>query len=287
MPFLLTRGAKNLILEVQRWQYFLRRQGVDQVGNIDGDFGINTELATKFFQVKAGLPPSGKLDGKTLTKAQAMGYTVVSNDHYEKLAKNGGPPHPQTLQSPSNKSREKNFGCFRFIQLPLAQRPDKESIVIKGSCDGSVADWTAANIVTFDMPQLRFAVGYHGKFRCHKAAEPVFRKLFTAWEEADLLHLVISYAGCFVPRYKRGQAPSGTGGQGSKSSKDVSALSNHSFGSAFDINASQNGIDSPPANWDAKGCVKELVPIANRHNVYWGGHFTSPVDGMHFEIANL
>lgn len=287
MPFLLARGAKNVIPEVQRWQYFLRRQGVDQVGNIDGDFGMNTELATKIFQLKAGLPLSGKLDERTLTVAQTMAYTVLPDDHYEKLAAADGPPHPHDLQSPSDKSREKNFGCFKFIQLPAANRPDDESIVIKGSCDSSVADWAMANIVTFDMPQLRFAVGYYGKFRCHAAAEPVFRKVFADWQAADLLHLVISYAGCFVPRYKRGQAPPNAGGHGAKLSSAVSTLSNHSFGSAFDINAAENGFNSKPAHWQAKGCVMELVPVANRHGVYWGGHFSKPLDGMHFEIASI
>jgi hypothetical protein len=35
-----------------------------------------------------------------------------------------------------------------------------------------------------------------------------------------------------------------------------------------------------------KGCVRELVPIANEFGFYWGGHF-SRMDGMHFEIAKL
>jgi len=136
MAFFLSRGAKNVVTEVQRWQYFLRRQGLDQVGAIDGDFGRNTEVATKFFQVKAGLSPSGKIDDKTLTRAQAMGYSVVPDDYYEKLAAKGGPAKPENLQSPSANSREKDFGCFKFSQLPLAQRPRAEAIVIKRSCDG-------------------------------------------------------------------------------------------------------------------------------------------------------
>jgi hypothetical protein len=36
--------------------------------------------------------------------------------------------------------------------------------------------------------------------------------------------------------------------------------------------------------------VRELVPIANQHGFYWGGHFrynkhTDQSDGMHFEWA--
>ena len=54
MPFFLKRGGNNISLEVQRWQYFLLRQNILQVGRIDGQFGQKTEVATKFFQVQRG-----------------------------------------------------------------------------------------------------------------------------------------------------------------------------------------------------------------------------------------
>jgi hypothetical protein len=237
--------------------------------------------------VKSGITASGKLDEKTLQKAQALGYTIVGDDHYRKLAAGGGPARPLDLSSPSSATRDRDFGCFKFTLLPLASRHDREAIVIKGSCDGTTGDWTAAKIVSIPIPQLRFASGYTGEFRCHAAAEPVFRALFISWEEADLLHLVISYSGCFVPRYMRGIDALPDTGHGAKLSRDVGQLSNHAFGSAFDINVAQNPFRGTPADWGMKGCVKELVPIANRHKVYWGGHFPTRVDGMHFEIAAL
>lgn len=46
MPFRLSRGGPNVIAEVQRWQYFLLRIGINQAGSIDGDFGLKTETAT-------------------------------------------------------------------------------------------------------------------------------------------------------------------------------------------------------------------------------------------------
>src|SRR5262245_52902142 len=55
MPFFLKRGGNNVPLEVQRWQYFLRKQNISQVGRIDGQFGLKTENATKFFQVQHGI----------------------------------------------------------------------------------------------------------------------------------------------------------------------------------------------------------------------------------------
>jgi hypothetical protein len=76
---------------------------------------------------------------------------------------------------------------------------------------------------------------------------PILTALFEQWKKDDLLHLILSYEGCFVARSKRNQAPFGTGGQGLKRSSDTSALSNHSFGSAFDISFVDNHLGQVPA----------------------------------------
>jgi intein/homing endonuclease len=60
----------------------------------------------------------------------------------------------------------------------------------------------------------------------------------------------------------------------------------NSWGTAFDINVAQNGLNKVPALIGEKGCIRELVPIANECGFYWGGHFTRK-DGMHFEIAKI
>lgn len=218
-----------------------------------------------------------------------MGYTVLPDDHYEQLKQAGGPARPDAavLKSPDAATRDRLFGCFKFVQLDGRFRDRPERIVIRGSCDGQVSDWASANIVTVEMPQLKFAEGYHGRFRCHKAAETPFRRMFEAWEKADLLHLIIGYAGAFDPRYIKGGSP-GDHAHGEKASRDVGALSNHAFGSAFDINVPENWIGEVPAAYGAKGCVRELVKIANDHKIYWGGHFRGDrIDGMHFEIAAI
>ena len=49
-------------------------------------------------------------------------------------------------------------------------------------------------------------------------------------------------------------------------------LSNHAFGSAFDINEKYNSLGSRPTLVGEKGSLRELVPIANRWGFYWGGH---------------
>jgi hypothetical protein len=42
-----------------------------------------------------------------------------------------------------------------------------------------------------------------------------------------------------------------------------------------------------PALKGELGSVRELVPLANRHGFYWGGHFRGRPDGMHFEAARI
>jgi hypothetical protein len=87
MPFLLSRGGKNIPAEVQRWQYFLLKKGFPQTGKIDGDFGEKTEKATRFFQVAQGLKASGSLDKATLDAARALGYTVLPDNYYKNRSK--------------------------------------------------------------------------------------------------------------------------------------------------------------------------------------------------------
>jgi hypothetical protein len=224
------------------------------------------------------------LDDPTLQRATANGYTVVPDDYYDIRSGTAFPVMPANLTSPSNDSRNDLFTCFNFLQHSRPPRPDAEAIIIKDACDGSAGDWVAAKIIEVDLPQLRFARGYHGRFRCHAKAVGHFRRLFEAWETADLLHLIISYDGCFVPRYIRKRAPHPTKGHPAKSSREVSALSNHSFGSAFDINFTDNQLGEVPALCGQRGSVRELVEAANAEGVFWGGHFAR-LDGMHFEIS--
>jgi len=64
-------------------------------------------------------------------------------------------------------------------------------------------------------------------------------------------------------------------------------ISNHAFGSAFDINVAYNPLGAEPVYPGQKGCVFDLVPLAHEHGFYWGGHFRNRRDGMHFEIAEI
>lgn len=283
--FTLARGSINVAAEVQRWQFFLRRMGISQVGNIDADFGMKTETGTKMFQGQHGLSPTGKVTSGTLLKAQTLGYTILPDDYYAQRAGPSFPPAPTNLASPSNQFRNDKFTCFKFLQRAKAQRIDPDEVVIKGNCSDTEPDWTHAHIVELSIPQMRFVVGFSGSMTCHSVAAPIWTALFKKWEQDDLLHLIMTYQGCFNPRYKRDASPSASG-HGILKSVDVSALSNHAFGSAFDVNDDQNTFGGVPAFCGKKGSVRELVASANALGVYWGGHFGKQ-DGMHFEVAKL
>jgi hypothetical protein len=283
MPFLLSRGGKNIPAEVQRWQYFLRRKGFAQTGNIDGEFGEKTETATKYFQVSNGLKTSGSLDSATLAAAAPLGYTVVPDDYYKVRAGPNWPPKPKGAKSPTNAWRNDQFKCFEFHQLARKFRPDAETIIIDGSCDGKFDDWVKQYIVEIDIPQLHLAAAYRGYVRCHRFAADHFKALFGAWETANLLHLIVRYEGCFVPRYKRHQSP-GDAAQPDRRSADVDQLSNHSFGSALDMNYAQNQFPDQPALCGDFGSTRELVEAAAALGFYWGGYFQ---DGNHFELARI
>jgi hypothetical protein len=288
VPFLLEQGGNNLSLEVQRWQYFLRKQGFVEVGKVDGSFGIVTARATMAFQHDHGLAHTGKLDAATADVARAEGYVVVPDDFYDDKRAPGFPPRPIDLKAPTSAWRTNALGCFRFIQKPAAFRDRPERIVVKGSCDGSVADWESANIVRSAVPQL---IGVHGApaegvIRCHRLAAARIRELFQRWADDQLMHLVICWAGAYDPRYIKGKAP-GPQAHAEKASKDVPSLSNHAFGAAFDINATDNWIGKVPALLPRRGAVRQLVAQANAAGFFWGGHFQNRKDGMHFELARL
>ncbi|MCP4381743.1 MAG: hypothetical protein GY798_10080 [Hyphomicrobiales bacterium] len=285
--FKLSRSGSNVPAEVQRWQYFLRTQGISQVGPVDSQFGGNTEVGTKIFQIQSGLNAHGRVDEATLDAASALEFRILNSNYYADRSSLSWPNESTNLRSPSNAWRNRLFVCFEFLQKRRGQRPDEESIVIKGSCDDSVADWEDAFIVNLRDDRLQFAVGYPGYIRCHRKAAPKIQSLLDVWEQESLLHLAINYAGCFVPRYMRGKAPHRLRGHRRKKSKDVSTLSNHSFGSAFDISTTWNWLGDTPAQCGQKGSVRELVESANAAGFYWGGHYSSRKDGMHFELTKL
>ena len=79
-----------------------------------------------------------------------------------------------------------------------------------------------------------------------------------------MLELVLTWDGSFVRRFIR---------------CSTTNLSNHAFGSAFDINAAFNRFGAQPAFPGDQGSLFDLVPIAHQHGFYWGGTLRNAVMG--------
>lgn len=261
---ILRRGSRGD--DVARWQHFLRGQDFDAVFHLveaDGVFGETTEKATKAFQQHHGMTPDGVVGNRTWGKAMEQGLDLIHDPDEDEAGPNW-PPHPKNLQPlVSNDERMQLFGRFEFVSDPKPDNPEAIRIT-----DG----WERDNIVRIEIPQLKGISNapQSGHARFHAKVADQAAALFKAWQEEGLVVRLLTWGGAYVSRYVRG-------------SRQI--LSNHAFGSAFDINVSWNRLGSRPALRGEQGSVRELVSLANQHGFYWGGHYTSRPDGMHFELA--
>lgn len=250
--------------QVKIWQLFLIGQELLR-GFADGMFGPKTDSATRQFQEKYNLIADGIVGQLTYAKAMTMGFPVVEDlpinkDNVEDYYWN--PPLPNFKPLVSNAERQNIFGIFKY-----RINSDNQNITI---IDG----WQKNNIIGVTIKQLSGISGAtkNGFVYFHRMAAKQLQDLFNEWEKAGLISLVLSWQGSFVPRLVR-------------SSKNV--LSNHAFGSAFDINLAWNQLGAMPAKVGENGSVKKLVPLANKFGFYWGGHYSNRQDGMHFEVSKI
>jgi len=244
---------------VERWQQFLIGQGYNP-GPADAIYGRKTKEATIKFQRNNRLKADGIVGKNTRTVAEKKGFVSYEKDHEKEVFL---PDRPDFHCLHTNAQREELFGSFDFKHTPTDRNPEKIEIL---------GDWEEKNIVMVELPELAKATdGKYTRMRFHRLGENQLRGLWFAWDQAGLLDRVLSYEGAFYPRYVRGSR---------------STLSNHSFGTAFDINAKWNHLGKVPAKQDQKGSVVEVVSLANEWGFFWGGHFAR-MDGMHFELAKL
>jgi len=245
---------------VKTWQHVLITDGLDLTPfGADAQFGKATESATKSWQLEEGLVPDGIVGPKT--------WEVASSDRPKQdsvrrriFSPTDYPKHPKFAPVlPSQ--RDEAFGTLEYVPVPVPG--NLESIRITNGWE--------SNIEMVTIPQLAGVPGMpgHGKVSFHKDYSKQLVELFKAWEQARLVHLLCSWAGSWAPRFIRGSRRT---------------LSNHAYGTAFDINAPWNPLGSAPKAANEKGTVFPLVPIANKLGWYWGGHYSRP-DGMHFEVA--
>ena len=256
---ILRRGGEGD--EVRRWQRFLIGQSLLRSA-ADGVFGPVTERATRAFQRRAKIDVDGMVGPMTYAAALQRGFDPGFTDPHG--GEDGGdwPPRPDFPPLVANADRAAVFGEFRYEPIG----PDTDDIQILGG-------WQKANIQPVTVPQLVGVKGAPatGRIWVHKLVIEQVRALFQAWDGAGLTDLILTWDGSFVPRFVRGSR---------------TTLSNHAWGTAFDVNYPWNRLGTVPAMRGDKGSVRDLVPVAADHGFYWGGHF-SRRDGMHFEVAKL
>lgn len=271
--------------DVNLWQGYISRNGF-ALGRVDGDFGQRTHNATVAFQRRFRLYPDGIVGPRTLRIARENGFRPptsqiprpprprvpnpnqppppIRNNPNIPPNSNSYPPRPAGLPAPTLRNAQNLFGTFAYRANPSTYNGRGITIT-----DG----WEARNLVTVNIPQLRgipiYGTAGRGNMRCHRLVSGQMQRLFQAWEDAGLIHLLHTYSGSFTPRFIGG----------------TTTLSNHAFGAAFDINEEWNGQPRTPAATGARGSVRELVPIANDLGFYWGGHYSRRPDGMHFEVV--
>lgn len=246
---------------VKNWQYFLIGQGFYR-DNADGKFGLMTKAASIEFQKAHNLQPDGVIGNKSFGVAMQLGFEGVEDIRRDKSGADW-PAKPSFTPLSGNAARQRIFGTFTFVPAPVAGNPENIRIT---------NNWVQQNIVTVTIPQLKAVTG-NDAVQFHRLGADQLVKLWKDWQAADLLHHVNTYHGSYVARFVRGRAAQGL-------------LSNHAFGSAFDINYAWNKLGVVPALAGQKGSVRELVAIAHENGFYWGGHFDR-LDGMHFDIAKI
>lgn len=249
--------------DVRAWQNFLLGQGFYWL-EVDGRFDEGTRDATKSFQGSVpGLDCDGVVGNATYAAAMALGLMVLPDHDDASLSGPNWPARPDALKPLTASQRGQLFGSFSYKPAPQPGNPEAVQ---------PDAGWAAANIVAVTVPQLKGVKGAPHDLRVafHKRGARRLEALFRAWEAAGLSALVLTWGGSYAPRFVRGSR---------------TYLSNHAWATAFDVNVQYNPLGATPALAGRTGSVRELVPLANEHGFYWGGHFSGRPDGMHFELA--
>ena len=246
--------------DVVAWQNFLRGISPRSVVVASGTFDATTKLWTQTFQRASNISADGTVGPMTLSKALALGFNPLLDLRLDRNGSNW-PQKPTVAIQMNPNERAAIFGTFAYVPAPMKNNPEAINIT-----DG----WVSENITTVHIPQLEKLNASQVQF--HKLVVPQVQKLFLAWESVDLTNKILTWGGSWVPRYVRGSR---------------TYLSNHSWGTAFDINVQWNMLGIQPALADQHGSVRELVDIAYEHGMFWGGHYPSRPDGMHFECYKL
>ncbi len=261
-------GSKGELVE--QWQYFLIGEEFYLV-DAHGNFDEKTELATRQFQTMSGLKADGVVGPGTLAKAKEYGYTPeevqnstepIRESVSDDMNSYDWPPVPD-FRTLSAEKTEEYFGKIEYTPL------GNGSIQITNGWDKK----HIKSIYISQLNKINQAWGHDkGNILFHEKGARQMKALWDAWEKEGLLGYVTDWCCSYGPRFIRGSSV---------------RLSNHAYGTAFDINIRTNALGKMPPIVGEKGSVRLLVPLANKFGFFWGGHYRNRKDGMHFELAKL
>lgn len=253
----------SLGIDVEKWQIFLRGRKKDSCVVVTEIFDHITHEETREFQAKSKLVNDGIVGPATVAAALKVGYNALTDDNNDACGPNW--PLRPVVKSLVYQDRTKLFGYFSYVASPTLSNP--EAITITDN-------WAKDNITLVEVKQLKTAKGAPSncKIQFHKKLEKQIIQLFDAWEAECLTSHIKTWGGSWVPRFVRGSRTN---------------LSNHAWGTAFDINVQWNMLGTVPSLKGKTGSVRDLVEIAYTNGFYWGGWFPNRPDGMHFEAYKI
>lgn len=244
-------GTQNLAwgsrgTAVSQLQQDLTSLGFDTYG-VDGIFGPNTYNAVVRFQQSRGLAVDGIVGPKTKAALNAPGTgTAVSRSG-----------QTDTQKYPKLSKVNGSFGQFRYRELS-GGRIEVDPV------------WIANNIVTITLP------GLNKNVQVNKAAADNFIQAFTYikngtatinGKQVPLLSLIKTMDGTFVTRHVNWNPAKG--------------LSNHSWGTAIDINAANHFRYVNPAQEPNDPNVILWEKAFKPAGFSWGNSYG---DSMHYEL---
>lgn len=251
------------ILSIQK---FLNRRMPGLNLKEDGIMGSQTANAIYKWQGMAGLEQTGFWTVSTENKAKELGYQEIGTLGFGLEApKVKRPQRPASVVALGAEHAWKKFGGYAFKHTPSLH--NREAITI-------LSDWEKEKLTEIVFPYTKQLIRIHKLVA--KQTEAMFKEWFSRYP-----HVVKTFDGAFVPRFRRGTKPHHMRLPASSAYK---YLSNHAWGTAIDINARWNPFRHPGAKIGEEGSVWELVPIATKYGYYWGGWFN---DAMHFEVFKI
>jgi D-alanyl-D-alanine carboxypeptidase len=273
MP-VLRLGASGKL--AQLFNEFLQREGF--APNTASVFGGASAAATKQFQQWLIDQDPSSRKGKIQTDGQpgnqTLGFAcgVHANDELspQSIADSIGVNYPQRNAAlPRELTETQKRAMFGDLQYRAANNDPKDDAIIITN------GWDVANIVSVVIPELAGVEGASkdGHCRVHRAIAEQYLALWAAWSRLGIAKLVTSYGGAFEPRFIRGTGKT--------------RISNHAYGTAFDVNASANWLSHLPAFPGENGSLFAHVEAAQVFGFSWGGFYMNRLDGMHFEAMKV